>query len=53
MSIMFAAQPWHFWLGLVLLVAGVGAVLQAVVGYVVKVTGSKHPPKHRQPPAQQ
>jgi uncharacterized integral membrane protein len=40
---MFAAYVWHYWVGLVLLIAAVGAVLQAVVGYVVKVSASRYP----------
>lgn len=40
---MFAANVWHWWLGIVLLIAGVGAVLQGVVGYVAKVSATKYP----------
>jgi uncharacterized integral membrane protein len=40
---MFAAYVWHYWVGLVLLIAAVGAVLQAVVGYVIKVSAMRHP----------
>lgn len=40
---MFAANVWHYWLGLVLLIAGVGAVLQGVVGYLTKVSASRYP----------
>ena len=40
---MFAAYVWHWWVGLVLLVAAFGAVLQAVVGYLVKVSAMRHP----------
>jgi len=40
---MFAANVWHWWIGVVLLVAGIGAVLQAVVGYVVKVSATRYP----------
>ena len=40
---MFAAYVWHYWVGLVLLVAGIGAVLQAVVGYFLKVSASRYP----------
>lgn len=43
MNNMFAAYVWHYWLGLVLLLAGIGAVLQAVVGYVVKVSATRYP----------
>lgn len=40
---MFAAYVWHYWVGLVLLLAGVGAVLQGVVGYITKVSASRYP----------
>jgi hypothetical protein len=40
---MFAAYVWHYWVGLVLLLAGVGAVLQGVVGYINKVSASRYP----------
>lgn len=49
---MIAAYVWHYWLGLVLLLAGVGAVLQAVVGYIIKVNASRYP-NRRQRQAQQ
>lgn len=40
---MILAQVWHYWLGIALLVAAVGAVLQAVIGYVAKVSATKYP----------
>lgn len=40
---MFAAYVWHYWLGLILLIASVGAVLQGVVGYVMKVSATRYP----------
>lgn len=40
---MFAAYVWHYWVGLVLLIAAIGAVLQAVVGYLLKVSAMRHP----------
>jgi uncharacterized integral membrane protein len=40
---MFAAYVWHWWVGLVLLLAAFGAVLQAVVGYVSKVSAMRYP----------
>jgi len=40
---MLAANVWHWWIGVVLLIAGIGAVLQLVVGYVVKVSATKYP----------
>ncbi|MGA0117221.1 MAG: hypothetical protein ACO3JF_02405 [Ilumatobacteraceae bacterium] len=40
---MVAAYVWHYWVGLVLLLAGIGAVLQGVVGYLLKVSASRYP----------
>lgn len=40
---MVAAYVWHYWVGLVLLLAGIGAVLQGVVGYLLKVSSSRYP----------
>ena len=44
---MFAAEIWHWWLGLILTVLGALAVLQVVVGYLRKVVAPQHP-KRRQ-----
>lgn len=40
---MIAAYIWHWWIGLVMLLAGVGAALSLVVGYL-KTVSSKHYP---------
>lgn len=40
---MLAAYVWHYWLGLILLIAAIGAVLQGLVGYVVKVSATRYP----------
>ncbi|MFM8644791.1 MAG: hypothetical protein ACKODN_06130 [Actinomycetota bacterium] len=40
---MLAAVPWHWWLGAGLLIAGIGAVLGVVVGYIGKVEKQKYP----------
>ena len=40
---MFSAVVWHFWLGLVLLLASAGLIVQTLVGYVIKVTATKYP----------
>ena len=37
------AVVWHFWLGLILLIAGVGATINVIVGYVAKVSSLKYP----------
>jgi len=38
-----AAQVWHFWLAVPLTLAGVGAVLAVVAGYVAKVVAPRYP----------
>ncbi|MFM9137426.1 MAG: hypothetical protein ACKOQZ_04665 [Actinomycetota bacterium] len=43
MQSMFAAVPWHWWLGAGLLLAGVGAVVALVAGYLGTVEAKKHP----------
>lgn len=40
---MFAAQVWHWWIGVVLLISGIGAVLSLVAGYVAKVSSTRYP----------
>lgn len=44
---MFAAEIWHWWIGLILAIAGVLAVLQVVVGYVRKVVAPQYPKRRR------
>jgi hypothetical protein len=50
---MFASlQGWDWWLGLVLFVAGVLAVIALAVGYFVKVVAPQYPSRsqrHQQP----
>ncbi|CAB4803134.1 MAG: hypothetical protein WCH93_06270 [Actinomycetota bacterium] len=40
---MLAAEIWHWWLGLILVVASVLAVIQVVVGYLRKVVAPQYP----------
>ena len=40
---MIAAYVWHYWLGLILLIAGIGAVVQTIVGYATKVSATRYP----------
>lgn len=44
---MFAAEVWHWWLGVILLLAGVGAILQTVVGYLIKVSATRYPSRRQ------
>jgi formate-dependent nitrite reductase membrane component NrfD len=43
MTVMFAANVWHWWIGLVLLFAGIGAVVSVGAGYVAKVSATRYP----------
>lgn len=40
---MIAAVVWHWWLGAGLLIAGIGALVGLVGGYLKSVTSLKHP----------
>ena len=44
---MFAAPIWHWWLGLVMLIAGGGAALSLIVGYLKMVTSQRYPSGRR------
>ncbi len=47
---MLAAQIWHWWIGLIMLIAGGGLTLQLVAGYLKQVTSKKYPggKRHRE-----
>lgn len=38
-----ANNVWHWWIGLVMLVAAGGAVLGTIAGYLKKVSAPQHP----------
>ena len=40
---MIAANVWHWWIGVILTVAGIGAVASVIVGYVTKVSSTRYP----------
>ena len=40
---MFAAPIWHWWLGLVMLIAAGGAALSLIAGYLKMVTSQRYP----------
>jgi formate-dependent nitrite reductase membrane component NrfD len=48
MPLMYAAQPWDWWIALVLFVAGVAAVIALVVGYLMKVVAPQYPRRGQQ-----
>ena len=40
---MLAAYIWHWWIGLVMLLAGGGAALGILVGYLKQVSAQRYP----------
>lgn len=46
-EIMLAANIWHWWVGLVLTVVGIGAVAAVGAGYVKQVSASRFPGKRQ------
>ena len=44
---MIAANIWHWWIGVVLLVVGFGAVINVGLGYLHKVTAQKYPSRRQ------
>jgi hypothetical protein len=40
---MLAAYIWHWWIGLVMLIAAGGATLSLVVGYLKQVSSQRYP----------
>ena len=40
---MLAAEIWHWWIGLVMLIAGIGATLALVGGYLKMVSSQRYP----------
>ena len=44
---MLAAEIWHWWIGIVLLVASVGAVVALVGGYLKQVSSQRYPSKRQ------
>lgn len=44
---MIAANPWHWWIGVVLMVAAVGAIGSVLAGYVTKVSASRYPGRRK------
>jgi hypothetical protein len=44
---MFAANVFHWWLGVIFTAAGVLAVVATAAGYLKKVTSMQHPGKRQ------
>ena len=53
LNMMFAAVPWHWWLGAGLLLASLGAVISLVGGYLKAVEAKKHPTRAQRRAQQQ
>jgi membrane protein implicated in regulation of membrane protease activity len=45
---MFAAQPWDWWIAMVLFATGVLAILALVIGYLYKVVRPQYPGRGQQ-----
>ena len=45
---MLAAQIWHWWIGLAMLIAAVAATLGIAVGYLKQVSAQRYPGGKRQ-----
>lgn len=45
---MLAAQIWHWWIGLAMLIAAVGATAALVGGYLKQVSAQRYPGGKRQ-----
>jgi len=43
---MLAANIWHWWIGLVLVLVAVAAVVGLMMGYLKKVVAPQHPGKN-------
>jgi len=44
-----AAKVWHYWIGLILLIAAILTVVMMVVGYLRKVETLRHPKRSQRP----
>ena len=40
---MLAAQIWHFWIGVAMLIAGIGATVGLIGGYLKQVSAQRYP----------
>lgn len=47
---MLAANVWHWWIGVALVLLSVGAVLAFVVGYIATVPAKRHPGRSQKSP---
>jgi len=42
-SQLFAAQPWHFWIAVVLAISAVFLLVATIIGYFTQVTRTRYP----------
>ena len=45
---MLAAEIWHWWIGVAMLVAGIGATIALTFGYLKQVSAQRYPGGKRQ-----
>jgi formate-dependent nitrite reductase membrane component NrfD len=45
---MLAAEIWHWWIGVAMLIAGIGATVGLLVGYLKQVSAQRYPGGKRQ-----
>lgn len=45
---MLAAQIWHWWIGVAMLIAGIGATVGLIGGYLKTVSSQRYPGGKRQ-----
>ena len=43
MDTLLAAEVWHYWIGIAILLPSLLAVVATIIGYLVKVTSNKYP----------
>lgn len=43
LTIMLAAYIWHWWIGLIMLLAGIGAAVSLIAGYLKQVSSQRYP----------
>ncbi len=43
LAVMLAAYIWHWWIGLVMLLAGIGATIGLIVQYLKQVSSQRYP----------
>ena len=47
MAVVVAANVWHWWIGLILFLSAVAAVIGIIAGYLAKVQAPRYPGRRR------